>query len=48
MKNDDLIYMTASEAAALFRKRKLSPVELMSAVIERAEEVEPKIIAFTF
>ena len=48
MKNDDLIYMTASEAAALFRKRKLSPVELMSAVIERAEEVEPKINAFTF
>lgn len=48
MKNDDLIYMTATEASALFRKRKLSPVELMSAVIARAEEVEPKINAFTF
>lgn len=48
MKNDDLIYMSATEAAALFRKKKLSPVELMSAVIQRAEEVEPKINAFTF
>ena len=48
MKNDDLIYMNATEAAALFRKRKLSPVELMNAVIERAEAVEPKINAFTF
>ena len=48
MKNDDLIYMSATEAAALFRRRKLSPVELMSAVIERAESVEKKINAFTF
>lgn len=48
MKNDDLIYMTASEAASLFRKKKLSPVELMTAVIERAEAVQPKINAFTF
>lgn len=48
MKNDDLIYMTASEAAALFRKKKLSPVELMHAVIARAEAVQPKINAFTF
>lgn len=48
MKNDDLIYMSATEAAALFRKKKLSPVELMSAVIERAESVEKKINAFTF
>jgi amidase len=48
MKNDDLVYMNATEAAALFRKKKLSPVELMSAVIARAEEVQPKINAFTF
>lgn len=48
MKNNDLIYMSAMEAARLFRQRKLSPVELMSAVIERAETVEKKINAFTF
>jgi aspartyl-tRNA(Asn)/glutamyl-tRNA(Gln) amidotransferase subunit A len=31
----------------LFRARRLSPVELMTAVIDRAEEVEPKVNAFT-
>ncbi len=48
MKNEDLIYISAMEAARLFRQHKLSPVELMSAVIERAETVEKKINAFTF
>ena len=45
---DDLCYMSASEALALFKARKLSPVELMEAVIARAEVVEPKINAFTY
>jgi Asp-tRNA(Asn)/Glu-tRNA(Gln) amidotransferase A subunit family amidase len=45
---DDLHYLSASEAIALFKARKLSPVELMQAVIDRAEKVEPRINAFTF
>jgi Asp-tRNA(Asn)/Glu-tRNA(Gln) amidotransferase A subunit family amidase len=44
---DDLHYLSASEAIARFEARQLSPVELVRAVIERAERVEPKINAFT-
>lgn len=33
----DLHYLTAAEALRLFRVRELSPVELVSAVINRAE-----------
>ena len=42
----DLHYLSATEALALFRARELSPVELMEAVIGRAEAVEPAINAF--
>lgn len=48
MAKDDLCYLPATEALALFRARKLSPVELMKAVIARAQAVEPKINAFTY
>lgn len=44
---DDLCYLSATEAIARFRARQLSPVELMRALIERAEKVEPLINAFT-
>ena len=44
----DLCYLPASQAATLFRARKLSPVELMEAVIARAEAVDGKIKAFTY
>ena len=43
---NDLHYLSASDALALFRSKELSPVELISAVIERAEAVEPVINAF--
>ena len=43
----DLHYLSAVEAIALFRARKLSPVELMAAVIARSEAVEPAVNAFT-
>ncbi|HKG26475.1 MAG TPA: amidase family protein, partial [Thermomicrobiales bacterium] len=43
----ELHYLSAVEALALFRARKLSPVELMAAVIARAEAVEPTVNAFT-
>lgn len=48
MRQDELHYLTATEALALFRARKLSPVELMDAVIARAEATEPVINALTF
>ena len=42
----DLIYLSATEALQLFRSCELSPVELLAALIERAEAVEPRINAF--
>ncbi len=42
----DLHYMSATEALAKFASRDLSPVELLTAVIARAEAVEPAINAF--
>jgi aspartyl-tRNA(Asn)/glutamyl-tRNA(Gln) amidotransferase subunit A len=42
----ELGYLSATEALGLFRARELSPVELMRAVIDRAEKVEPVINAF--
>jgi aspartyl-tRNA(Asn)/glutamyl-tRNA(Gln) amidotransferase subunit A len=43
---NDLHYLPATEALRLFRARKLSPVELLQAVIDRAAKVEPVINAF--
>lgn len=43
---EDLHYVSASDALRLFRTKELSPVELMNAVIDRAEKVEPTINAF--
>jgi aspartyl-tRNA(Asn)/glutamyl-tRNA(Gln) amidotransferase subunit A len=42
----DLHHLSAVEALALFRARGLSPVELMQALIVRAEDLEPSINAF--
>ena len=42
---DDLSYLSATAALRLFRQRRLSPVELMEAVIARAEAVEPMVNA---
>ena len=44
----DLCYTTASEALALFKARKLSPIELTEAVIARSEAVNPKVNAYTY
>ncbi|MGW5746779.1 amidase [Amycolatopsis sp. NPDC003861] len=41
----DLHYLSATEALRRFRSRELSPVELLTAVIERAEQVEPTVNA---
>jgi amidase len=45
--SDELHYLSATEALALFRARKLSPVELLDSLARRAERVEPRINAFT-
>ena len=37
MSSDDLCYMSASEAIKQFRALSLSPVELLDAIIDRAE-----------
>ena len=46
MEKSDLVYLSAAEALAMFRERALSPVDLLEALIERAERVEPIINAF--
>jgi aspartyl-tRNA(Asn)/glutamyl-tRNA(Gln) amidotransferase subunit A len=45
-KENSVHYLSANEALRLFRSGELSPVELVSAVIERAEAVEPTVNAF--
>ncbi len=42
----DLHYISATDALARFRSRELSPVELMEAVIARADAVDPQVNAF--
>ncbi len=43
----DLCYLSATEALALFRKRKLSPVELIEALAQRCDETQGVVNAFT-
>lgn len=45
--DDELQHLGAAEALRRFRARSLSPLELMRAVIARAEAVEPQLGAFT-
>ena len=47
MSYEDTCYLSATKALKLFKRRKLSPVELMRAIIKRTEKVEPVINAFT-
>jgi amidase len=46
--SDDLCYLPATEALRLFKAKKLSPVELMQAVINRAEATADTVNAFTY
>ena len=45
--SSELTSLSASEAVSRFEAGDLSPVELVRAVVERAEKVEPQINAFT-
>ncbi len=47
MRDLDLCYMPGYQAQKLFKSGELSPVELLQSQIKRAEEVNPKINAFT-
>jgi len=47
MSDDDLCYLSAEQAIQRFKDGSLSPVELMRALIKRAETVESHINAFT-
>ena len=42
----DLVFTTAIELLARIRKRQLSPVELLDAVLQRAEALQPMLHAF--
>ena len=46
MADDSLCWMPASEMAPLIRQKRLSPVEVMTAVLARIERHEPHINAF--
>ncbi len=41
----EIVYISALDAIRKFRDRTLSPVELMQAIVERAEQVEPVVNA---
>ena len=43
----ELCYTPATELAQAVRDKQLSPVELIDALIARADKVEPEINAFT-
>ena len=44
----DLHYLSATEAIKKFKDKSLSPVELVEAIIKRAEAINPKINAHNF
>ncbi len=42
---DEIHYLSVAQAGALIRKRKLSPVELATAYLERIETFDPQLNA---
>src|SRR6266850_411020 len=46
MASEELCWMPASEMAGLIRRKKLSPVEAIDAVLDRIAKVDPKLNAF--
>lgn len=46
--DSNLCYISAVEAIELFKTKELSPVELMNAVIDRAERVNPTLNCWTY
>src|SRR5580698_4809376 len=46
MTNSDLLFMPAVKAAALIRRKKLSPVEYIDAVLAAVEREQPRLNCF--
>lgn len=46
MNDEDICYISATEALTRFRNKELSPVELLQAQLRRASRVEPTVNAF--
>ena len=46
MNKEDLCYLSATEMAKAVRDKQLSPVEITEAVLERIEDLNPKLNAF--
>ena len=46
MPTDDLCWLSAAELAALVRRKKVSPVEILSAVLDRIDKVNPRLNAY--
>jgi len=46
MPNDELSWMPGSEIASLIRRKKVSPVEVVDAVLDRIAKVDPRLNAF--
>src|SRR3954451_18393650 len=44
--NDDLCFLSATELRASIDRKEVSPVELVSAVLARAEELQPELNCF--
>ena len=48
MSDSELCYISGDDAITAFKNKKLSPVELIDAVIKQAENVDNEIKAFTY
>jgi len=46
MANDELCWLSATELAGLIRRKKVSPVEVVDAVLDRIERVNPRLNAY--
>ena len=46
MKTEDICWLSASDLVQLIRTKKISPVELVSALLERIEAINPKLNAY--
>ena len=46
MTNTELLFLPATNAAALIRRKKLSPVEYIDAVLSAAARLQPKLNCF--
>src|SRR5262245_13640536 len=42
----DLAYLSIAEAGALFRRRELSPVELVNALLDRSERLQETLVPY--